>query len=93
MALKDYLNKEYLHDDLGRVEVVSVAPNSRTKVAVKCLDRGEGWCEKTQSYIGVTEKYINHRGETCTSWYKGKNKQYGFVDTVHIKTLKPCQEK
>jgi len=83
MALKDYLNKRYMHNDLGLIEVISVAPKSRTKVAVKILDRGKGWDENKQRYKGV---------RISTGWYRGENREYGNVDIVHINTLTECQK-
>lgn len=79
MSLEVYLNKEYMHDNLGLVEVVSIEPKSRTKVAVKILNRGKGFDEKTQRYKGV---------RISTGWYRGENRQYGDLDIVHINTLK-----
>ena len=83
MALKDYLNKQFMQDDLGLVEVISIAPKSRTMVAVKVLDRGKGWNEAKQRYTGV---------RISTGWYRGENREYENVDTVHINTLTECQK-
>lgn len=79
MALKDYLNKEFVHDSLGKVEVMAVEENSRTKVIVKVIDRGEGWDKTKRKYTGVN---------ISTGWYRGENREFGNIDVVHIKTLK-----
>lgn len=79
MVIKEYLGKEFVHDSLGKVEVMAVEDNSRTKVIVKVIDRGKGWDETKRKYIGV---------KVSTGWYRGENRQFGNVDVVHIKTLK-----
>lgn len=79
MAIKDYLNKEFIHDTLGKVEVIDVEKDSRTKVIVRVIDRGKGWNETKRKYTGVN---------ISTGWYRGENRQFGNVDVVHIKTLK-----
>lgn len=83
MAIKDYLNKKFIQDNLGLVKVVSIAPKSRTQVAVKVLDKGKGWDKTKKIFKGV---------RTSTGWYRGENREYDNVDTVHIKTLKECQK-
>lgn len=79
MALKDYLNKNFVHDSLGKVEVMAVEENSRTKVIVNVIDRGKGWNETKRKYTGVN---------ISTGWYRGENREFGNIDIVHIKTLK-----
>lgn len=79
MLIRDSIGKTFLHDSLGKVEVMAVEEKSRTKVIVKVLDRGKGWNEEKQKYTGV---------RISTGWYRGENRQFGNVDVVHIKTLK-----
>jgi len=79
MSLKSKIGKRFEHDSLGKVEIVGVEENSRTKVLVKILERGEGYDESTNKYKGVRTK---------SGWFRGENKQYGTIDVVHIKTLK-----
>lgn len=78
MSLKKYLNKEFLHDSLGKVKVVDVVNNSRTRLIVSILDRGKGWSNEAGKYKGVRIK---------TGWYRGQNREYNNLDVVHKNTL------
>jgi len=83
MSLSDYIGKRFIHDDLGKVEVVSVVDKSRTKVMALVLDRGKGWYKRTETYTG-------HKNSV--GWMRGENREYGNVDEVHIKNLAKCQK-
>lgn len=77
MKTKKYIGKTFVHLQLGLVIVDSVF--SRVRVNITCIDRGRGWDERKQRYVG----YRNSIG-----WMRGENKQYLDKDTVHINTLK-----
>lgn len=66
------------HSDLGKVCVDRVHGTTRTKVEVTCLDRGEGWNEIKQTYVGVKFK---------GGWKRGQNHEYGSKHVVHINEL------
>jgi len=68
--------------------VDSKVDNSRTLVEVTCIDRGKGWNGITQNYKGVKSHGVDHEGKKTSGWERGENKQFGFKDIVHIKTLR-----
>ncbi len=61
-----------------KVEIMGFKENSRTIVNVKDTDRGKGWCENKQEYIG----YFVPNG-----WCRGENFAYGTWHEVHIKSI------
>ena len=67
------------HSTLGKVSVDRVHGVGRTKVEVTVLERGKGWCDKTETYVGVKSK----RG-----WMRGQNRDFGSKHIVHINDLK-----
>lgn len=74
-----YVGKVKKHHSLGTVCVDKVHGNTRTKVEVTVLERGEGYDEIKDTYTGVKVK----RG-----WYRGENREYGTRHVVHISELK-----
>jgi hypothetical protein len=64
----------------GRYEVIEKLPNSRTKFIIKDIDRGAGYCEQTQKYVGV---------KSPNGWYLGKNNDFGITLETHKKLLTP----
>ena len=67
----------------GKYEVIEQTPNSRTMFTIKDIDRGSGWDEDRNKYVGVhSEK----------GWHLGKNEEFGMESEVHKKFLKPITE-
>lgn len=87
MITDTYVGNTYTHPELGKVIVDSKVENSRTKLNVTCIDRGEGWNEIKEIYVGVKTHGIDHEGKKTSTWKRGENKQYGFKDEVHYNTL------
>lgn len=73
-----FIGKIKRHPDLGKVSVDRVHGKTRTKVEVTCLDRGEGWCDITETYKGVKFK---------GGWKRGQNHEFGTEHVVHINGL------
>ena len=71
-----FVGKTFKHPSLGLVIVDS--SQSRVKVNVTCIDRGRGWDDVKQKYVG----YKNSMG-----WMRGQNQQYLHKDIVHINSL------
>ena len=74
-----------------RVEIIGLEPNSYTRVRVRDIDRGKGWCEMTQRYIGHSYSYRNPDGGTgAKGWRKDKgvNNAFGDEYVIHRKNLK-----
>ena len=78
MSIKNLIGKMATHPQLGRVLVISVPEKSRTKVEVRCVDRGPGWNRDKQKYTGV---------RLFQGWIRGENKQYGHEDVVKRQEL------
>lgn len=74
-----FVGKTKIHPQLGRVIVDKPHGKTRTMVEVTVIDRGKGYDEIQDKYVGVRTK---------GGWYRGENKQYGHKDVVHIKNLK-----
>jgi hypothetical protein len=77
-----------------KVEIIGFEPNSYTKIRVKDIDRGKGWCEMTQRYIGYSYSYRNpdadlKDGTKAYGWRKDKGINYGYGDEyiVHRENL------
>ena len=74
---------------ITRGVVIGIAPNSRTLLIVKDIDRGPGWDEEKQKYVGVKHYKQTPHGPKQVSWERGQN--YAFDDkgeqTVHISQL------
>ena len=82
MKPKQLQGKEVTHDHLGKCLVTNVPKGSKTKVEVVCIDRGKGWDEIKEEYIGFTRWFKDH-----TIWQRGQNYQYGHKDVVHVNSL------
>lgn len=74
-----YIGKIYKHVSLGQVSVDSVHEGSRVFVNVTILNRGRGFDQSKNRYVGI---------RTRTGWYRGQNKEFGQKDVAHIKDLK-----
>lgn len=78
------INTVMKHDKLGNVLILSKKPNSRTIYNVEQIDRGAGWDDEKQIYTGHSAKF-----KTGVKWARGENKEFGKLQDVHIKELKP----
>lgn len=74
--------KQVRHSTGGKYKIIGFTPKSRTMVEIEDIDRGAGWDEDTQTYIGV---------KTKGGWFRGENKGFGDRHIVHRKTLTPIQ--
>lgn len=81
---KPIVNIIMYHPKLGNVLILSKKPNSRTVYSVEQVDRGKGWNEVKQTYTGFKFKL-----KDGIRWNRGENKDFGKVQDVHIKELKP----
>lgn len=88
--VKDFIGKEAIHDDLGRVFVDGAPKGSKAMVDITCIQRGPGWDDATQEYkrYKLTTGYDPKTGDRSLRWKVTNNDEYGFKDRVHIKTLK-----
>lgn len=68
---------------MWRGQIIKMVEGSITKVIVKDIERGQGWCENTRSYKGVN---------TGSGWYRGENKGFGDELEVHIKDINELNE-
>ena len=73
-----------------KVEIVDFKEGSRTKVRVTDADRGKGWCESTQRYVGYTYTYRNPDADSADgtpaygrAWKEGVNYGFGEEFVVH----------
>ena len=73
-----------VHDPSGnwRGLLLHKIEGSYTKVLVMDADRGKGWDERTQSYLGYTVKTT-----TGTAWARGENRDYGKDFERHIRLI------
>lgn len=76
--LDTYIGKKFLYRGIGEVEVIDKVRKSITKVLVKETDRGRGYDERTDSYIGV---------KSPNGWIRGENKDFGREHEAHIRDL------
>lgn len=74
-----FIGKIKRHPTFGKVSVDRVHGKTRTKVEITCLERGEGWNEIKEKYVGV---------KTKSGWRRGQNREYGTKHIVHINELK-----
>jgi hypothetical protein len=77
-----------------KVEIIGLESNSYTQVRVRDIERGKGWCEMTQRYIGHSYSYRNadadcKDGSKAYGWRKDKGINYGYGDeyVIHRKNL------
>ncbi|MCB1711873.1 MAG: hypothetical protein KDH96_05180 [Candidatus Riesia sp.] len=89
------IGKTMLHPQLGKVEVLSLEPNSRTRVIIKVVQRAKGWDEQQQRYLPVKTikpnltKEGKEIGKTIHyKKYSNNHSQYGHEDVCHIDELK-----
>ena len=79
---KTLTGKEILHPRLGLVLVLSKKERSRTIYLVEQIDRGKGWDEVHERYIGYTV-----RVDGGTQWFRGENYDFGSISEVHRNEL------
>lgn len=92
MKVKDYVGKEAIHKDYGRVLVVSAPPKSKTTVDIKVIQRGKGWNDATEQYERYRETtgFDPKTGERSLRWGFTNRDEYGVEDQCHIKELELC---
>lgn len=61
-----------------KVEIQGMVSKSRTRCKVKIIERGPGFDESQNKFVGVKRK---------TGWSRGECKDYGEVIDCHIKNL------
>lgn len=66
------------HPQFGKVSVDRVHGKTRTKVEVTVLNRGKGYDEIKDKYVGVKSK---------GGWSRSENREYGSTQIVHINEL------
>lgn len=83
-----------LHKELGKVEVLSPVPGSRTKVNIKVTQRAKGWNELQGRYEPVVMVKPNldlngkEVGKTIErKLYSDRHSQFGHKDVCHINRL------
>ena len=74
----------------GKYKVISFVSGSRTILEIKDIERGEGWSDYKQDYVGV--KHHNTNGEQI-GWTRSQNHCYGDVLTIHKKFLMKYEPK
>lgn len=87
MDIKKIKGKEAIHPHLGRVLITGSPKRSRVMVNIQCIDRGPGWDDVKERYVGVRASYMAQDGRRTRTWYRGENRQYGAEDTVHVNDL------
>lgn len=80
--MKTLEGKQFTHPHLGLVLVISKKERSRTIYIVEQIDRGRGWDEVYEKYVGYTVKLKDGVG-----WARGENKDYGQRSEVHRREL------
>ena len=86
------MSKEFKSGDLvtfqnsGKYEVVKRDAKRYTIYTIIDIDRGQGWCELTQTYKGVRKSL--GKGDLCSGWSRGQNYGYNQEITTHRSNLK-----
>lgn len=65
-------------DGEGEYKVIGLIDDSRTVYEIEDIERGKGWDEEKEKYLGVKIK---------SGWYLGKNNCFGERYTAHQKRL------
>tara|TARA_R100001463_G_C3517448_1_gene220515 strand:- start:406 stop:651 length:246 start_codon:yes stop_codon:yes gene_type:complete len=79
------MSKEFKSGDLvtfrdaGKYEVVKRDAKRYTIYTIRDIDRGQGWCELTQTYKGV---------RNSSGWFRGQNYSYDEEIITHRSKLK-----
>lgn len=79
------MSKEFKSGDLvtfqntGKYEVVKRDAKRYTIYTIRDIDRGQGWCELTQTYKGVSNS---------SGWFRGQNYSYDEEIITHRSKLK-----
>ena len=79
------MSKEFKSGDLvtfrdaGKYEVVKRDAKRYTIYTIRDIDRGQGWCELTQTYKGV---------RNSSGWFRGQNYSYDEEIITHRSNLK-----
>ncbi len=88
MRVADFVGKEAIHKDYGRVFVDSAPKGSKAKVNITVIQRGKGWNDITQEYERYQLPTIwNGDGTRNLRWKYTNKDEYGVKDQVHIKEL------
>lgn len=82
------IGQDFNHDQLKRVTVIEAEENSRTKVTVKVIDRGAGFSDKYQRFVGVKSSSQDADGNKVSNWSRSENREFGSLHSVHINELK-----
>jgi hypothetical protein len=77
--LDKFVGKVFIHPDMGEVEVLKKVPKSRTRLEVKVMERGIGWCKQRRRYVGV---------KMPSGWMRGQNHDRGNTYEIHYSELK-----
>lgn len=73
-----------------KAEIVASVANSRMWYIVRDIDRGAGWDEKTQSYVGVRSITFDKDGAVNGGgWGRGQNYGFGNEYEVHASKITP----
>ena len=88
MKVADFVGKEAIHKDYGRVFVDSAPKGSKAMVNITVIQRGKGWDEVTETYKRFKNPTrINEDGTRTLSWGFTQRDEYGIKDTTHINKL------
>lgn len=82
--------KQVQHPDLGLCVVTAPIPGSRTKVEIRCIQRGAGWDELSETYKPVKADRPNPEagpGAMTIIRRLTRRDQYGHKDVAHVKEL------
>ncbi len=66
-----------------KVEIIEMMPKSRTKCTVRVIERGPGWSDHRQRYLGFRDKH---------GWSRGERKDFGEVYDTRIDNLVEIEE-
>jgi hypothetical protein len=76
----DKVSATYRSGSIINGEIVSPVEGSRTLYVIRDTDRGAGWDERLQKYVGVS-----FRG----GWQRGENYGFNLTHTFHINQITP----
>jgi hypothetical protein len=95
MKANSLIGKTMLHDELGKVKVLSLVQGSRTKVNIKVVQKAKGWDEQAQAYkrVRTVRPNLTEEGKEVGKslhWktYNDSHSQYGHEDECHINKLR-----
>lgn len=82
--------KQVQHPNLGLCVVAAPVPGTRTLVEIRCIQRGPGWDEFSESYKPYTADRPNPEagpGAMTIIRRLTRRDQYGHKDVAHVKEL------